>query len=120
MAQNGKDLIIAREYITHGMRARASELATEWLGPRTEREIVASLTREVTQERWTGLDAAIRQGLTDGLIDVNTWTVDARLNTMKMLFEPDATWQLVQGLIAERRFSLSGSIRVRGMMTFEI
>ena len=65
--------------ITHGMRARASELATEWLGPRTEREIEASLTREVTQERWTSLDAAIRQELTDGVIDVNTWTGDARL-----------------------------------------
>lgn len=80
-AQKGQDLIIAREYITHGMRARASELATEWLGPRTEREIEASLTREVTQERWTSLDAAIRQELTHGVIDVNTysWTGAARL-----------------------------------------
>ena len=73
------DLIIAREYITHGMRARASELATEWLGPRTEREIEASLTLEVTQERWTSLNAAIRQELKDGAIDVNTWPGDARL-----------------------------------------
>ncbi len=61
------------------MRARASELATEWLGPRTEREIEAALIREVTQERWTSLDAAIRQELKAGLIDVNTWTGDARL-----------------------------------------
>lgn len=44
---------------------------------RTEREIEASLTREVTQERWTSLDAAIRQELTHGVIDVNTWTADA-------------------------------------------
>ncbi len=61
------------------MRAWASELATEWLGPRTEREIEASLSREVTPERWTSLDAVIRQELTDGVIDVNTWTGDARL-----------------------------------------
>ena len=35
----GKDLIISQEYITRGMRERAMELATEWLGPRTELEI---------------------------------------------------------------------------------
>ncbi|EQD46974.1 hypothetical protein B1B_12548, partial [mine drainage metagenome] len=31
----GKDLIISRDYIAQGMRERAAELATEWLGPRT-------------------------------------------------------------------------------------
>jgi type IV secretory pathway VirD2 relaxase len=76
---HGQDLIIAREYITHGMRARASELATEWLGPRTQREIDASADREVTQARWTGLDVAIQKGVVDGLIDVNRPAGDDRL-----------------------------------------
>lgn len=58
---DGRDVIIARDYLAHGMRARASELATEWLGPRTEREIRASLDREVTQERWTSLDRQLRR-----------------------------------------------------------
>jgi type IV secretory pathway VirD2 relaxase len=35
----GKDLIIARHYLTDGMRLRACELSTGWLGLRTEREI---------------------------------------------------------------------------------
>src|SRR3546814_5333341 len=35
----GADLVIARDYIGRGMRARASELATRWLGPRPTREI---------------------------------------------------------------------------------
>ena len=35
----GKDLIISQAYITRGMRERAAELSTEWLGPRTELEI---------------------------------------------------------------------------------
>jgi hypothetical protein len=43
----------------HGMRARAAELATEWLGPRTAREIADSQYREVSQERFTGLDRAL-------------------------------------------------------------
>jgi type IV secretory pathway VirD2 relaxase len=66
----GRDLVIAREYISRGMRARASELATEWLGPRTEREIQEALLREVRQERWTSLDIAIRQRATDGVVDL--------------------------------------------------
>ena len=35
----GKDLIISRDCIAEGMRHRAPELATEWLGPRTALEM---------------------------------------------------------------------------------
>ena len=35
----GKDLIIAREYITHGMRERAAEIVSLDLGPRSDIEI---------------------------------------------------------------------------------
>jgi type IV secretory pathway VirD2 relaxase len=59
--QHGKDLVIARDYISHGLRARASEIATQWLGPRTEQEISQSLSKEMTQERWTSLDAALQR-----------------------------------------------------------
>ncbi|HEY6926706.1 MAG TPA: type VI secretion protein, partial [Steroidobacteraceae bacterium] len=47
--QSGRDLVISREYLSHSMRLRAVEIATEWLGPRTELEIRESLTREVQQ-----------------------------------------------------------------------
>lgn len=43
----GKDLIISQQYITQSMRERAAELATEWLGPRTELEIQSTMQREV-------------------------------------------------------------------------
>jgi type IV secretory pathway VirD2 relaxase len=66
--QTGQDLVIARDYIAHGMRQRASELATEWLGPRTEREIRDSLSREVNQERWTSLDRQLKAQLQNGTI----------------------------------------------------
>jgi type IV secretory pathway VirD2 relaxase len=57
----GKDLIIAGDYIAHGFRHRAAELATEWLGPRTELEIHQTLGREVEQERWTSLDRTLQR-----------------------------------------------------------
>ncbi|TNE82550.1 MAG: DUF3363 domain-containing protein [Gammaproteobacteria bacterium] len=66
----GRDLIISRDYIANGMRRRACELATEWLGPRTELEIQRSLQREVEQERWTGLDRTLKREAEDGLLDM--------------------------------------------------
>lgn len=64
----GKDLIISRDYIAEGMRHRAAELATEWLGPRTELEIQRAMQREVDQERWTGLDRTLQRLAVDGLV----------------------------------------------------
>jgi type IV secretory pathway VirD2 relaxase len=66
----GEDLVIAGDYIAHGMRHRAAELATRWLGPRTEREMRDSLTREVEQERWTSLDRALQQNAQGGTLDL--------------------------------------------------
>ncbi|MDI1237284.1 MAG: DUF3363 domain-containing protein [Polaromonas sp.] len=64
----GEDLVIAPDYMAHGLRQRAIEIATEWLGPRTEAEIRQSLLREVDQQRLTGLDRAlIRQADADGI-----------------------------------------------------
>ncbi len=67
----GKDLIIAGDYIAHGLRHRAAELATEWLGPRTELEIQQTLGREVEQERWTSLDRTLqREAGEDGRVRI--------------------------------------------------
>jgi type IV secretory pathway VirD2 relaxase len=57
--ERGKDLIIARDYLTRGIRERAIELVDLDLGPRTEREVAASLRIEVEQERLTSIDQAL-------------------------------------------------------------
>ena len=64
----GKDLVISHDYIAVGMRHRAAELATEWLGPRTELEIQRTMQREVDHERWTSLDRALQREAKDGLV----------------------------------------------------
>ncbi|MDR3529301.1 MAG: DUF3363 domain-containing protein [Rhodopila sp.] len=58
---DGHDLVIHREYISRGMRARAQDLATIELGPRAEHEIRAKLAGEVVEERWTQLDRTLRR-----------------------------------------------------------
>ena len=60
VTETGQDLVIARDYIGHGLRSRAEELATIELGPRQEQRIARSLEKDVEAERWTGLDAALR------------------------------------------------------------
>jgi len=59
-ADDGKDLVISRDYISHGFRQRAAERVTLELGPRSEQEIRSGLEREVEAERWTSLDGALR------------------------------------------------------------
>ena len=81
----GKDLIIAGDYIAHGFRHRAAELATEWLGPRTELEIQQTLQREVEQERWTSLDRTLqREAGGDGLVHVERLN-EPRLQRQRLL-----------------------------------
>lgn len=52
----GQNLIIAREYISHGIRERAAELVTLDLGPRTDLEIEARLRHDIGEERMTAID----------------------------------------------------------------
>lgn len=55
----GNDLIIARDYISHGLRERACELVDLDLGPRTDNAIEQRLRAEVGQERLTSIDRAL-------------------------------------------------------------
>ena len=81
----GKDLIIAGDYIAHGFRHRAAELATEWLGPRTELEIQQTLGREVDQKRWTSLDRTLqREAGEEGRVQVERFN-EPRLQRQRLL-----------------------------------
>ncbi|WP_313023933.1 relaxase/mobilization nuclease domain-containing protein [Pseudomonas lopnurensis] len=81
----GKDLIIAGDYIADGFRHRAAELATEWLGPRTELEIQQGLQREVDQERWTSLDRTLqREASEDGRVQIERFN-EPQLQRQRLL-----------------------------------
>ena len=81
----GKDLIIAGDYIADGFRHRAAELATEWLGPRTELEIQQTFQREVEQERWTSLDRTLqREAGEDGRVQIERFN-EPRLQRQRLL-----------------------------------
>ena len=66
----GKDLIIAQDYITDGVRMRAQERATLELGPETDRELRAKLKAEVSAERFTRIDRAMVAEAEDRVLDL--------------------------------------------------
>ena len=71
-ADDDRDLVISRDYIREGMRARAQELVTLELGPRSDHEIRRSLEAQIEVERWTRLDRALaREAIANGgIIDL--------------------------------------------------
>jgi type IV secretory pathway VirD2 relaxase len=66
----GKDLIIAQDYITDGVRLRAQERATLELGLETDRELRAKLQAEVSAERFTRIDRAMMGEAREGVLDL--------------------------------------------------
>ncbi|MFT8699399.1 MAG: DUF3363 domain-containing protein [Acetobacter orientalis] len=70
VTEDGADLVIARDYIREGMRARAQDLVTLELGPRTDHDIHQAVERQVNADRWTQLDRQLqRDAGEDGVID---------------------------------------------------
>ncbi|MGX9943106.1 relaxase/mobilization nuclease domain-containing protein [Bradyrhizobium denitrificans] len=70
-ADDGRDLVIDRDYIKSGMRDRAQDLITQELGPRTDLDIGRALERQIEAERWTQLDRQlVRDANAQGVIDV--------------------------------------------------
>jgi type IV secretory pathway VirD2 relaxase len=73
VADDGRDLVISRDYIKEGMRARAQDLVTQELGLRSDLDIRHALERQVEAERWTQLDRQLaRDADRHGVIDLAT------------------------------------------------
>lgn len=70
--EDGHDLIIARDYISHGIRQRANELLTLELGPEDEFEQQLKLVREVAADRFTRLDRSILKLVDQGYLVVSS------------------------------------------------
>ena len=82
-----QDLVISRDYIANGMRARASQLVTIELGPKTEIEMVRELERMTEADRWTRLDRELSRVAHDGVIDLRPPCATAK--------RPAAAWALL-------------------------
>jgi len=68
--EDGKVLNIAGDYIAQGIRGRASEIMTRWLGPQSELEVREQLQREIGAERLTKLDRDLLARSDDHVVDL--------------------------------------------------
>ena len=74
----GDDLVIAKDYMSHGFRMRARELATLELGPEIESDMTIKLGREVEAERFTRLDRALLRNTNKGFLVVSAMPPEER------------------------------------------
>lgn len=69
--ERGKDLVIAPDYLTRGLRERATALVNLDLGPRTDPEIQCSREAEIGQERFTDIDRRLVRSVDErGLVSL--------------------------------------------------
>jgi type IV secretory pathway VirD2 relaxase len=67
----GEDLVIARDYMSYGIRERARELLTLELGPEIEGDFGRKLDQEIEADRYTRLDRALLKEVQEGFLVVS-------------------------------------------------
>ena len=68
------ELIIARRYLTHGLRCRAAEIVTAELGPRSDHELSIFRSPAVNADRYTFIDRDLAHGARGGVVDISRRT----------------------------------------------
>lgn len=74
----GRDLVIAPNYLMQGLRGRASQLITDELGPRRELDILRAEQREITADRFTGIDRKLAALSRDSILVIEPAGTDAQ------------------------------------------
>jgi len=87
---NGRDLVIPRDYMGYGFRARAQEVAHERLGDLSRAEAERRIWRETQADRFTGFDRRLQQAadehrmVDDGVGGGDAWAALTRGRLRKL------------------------------------
>lgn len=111
---DGRDLVMPRAYIAHGLRARAQEAAQELLGDLSRDEAEARVWRETQANRFTQLDRRIIQAggsdrlVPDGFGRSDAWSALMRgrlryLEQVGLVRREGGAYRLSAGLEADLR-----------------
>lgn len=76
---NGKDLVIPRQYISQTLRQRAQDLVEVELGPVTQIEGRVRIAHQVTAQRYTAIDKSISDALDKGELNFQGPTPKGRV-----------------------------------------
>lgn len=106
---DGRDLVLPRDYVSHGLRGRAQELATEILGPRQEMSTHAE--QDLTADRFTAMDRTLIGATSDGRLALTDVSDAMRGDALRRLVHLEtAGWIAREGSEAWR---LPGDLRER-------
>ena len=116
----GRDLVMARDYIGHGIRARAQGLITLELGPETTLERLRKQQNEIALERLTSLDRSILARARDSIIVANLRRREL-LAELRAEFVPRATGESVHSIYVRAVNTATGNQAVlRSQDTFTL
>ena len=121
---DGKDLVISKDYLSHGMRERGSAFLTRELGLQTEPELAAKLERETALRKVTRMDRIlVREMGRNGAINLdsvrrNRPHYQKRLHTLRSMglarHQSGGTWSVDDQLdVALNAIEKSDTIAVR-------
>nr|WP_245159379.1 DUF3363 domain-containing protein [Brevundimonas intermedia] len=79
---DGRDLVFSRGYAAQGLRSRCEALATEILGPRSDR---TASTRDLTADRLTAMDDTLLRRQGDGKVNLEGLESGERANALRRL-----------------------------------
>lgn len=83
----GKKLLMTRDYISRGLRIRASQTANKKLGLRSLDDVVASLKLDITKPKKCAIDDIITKNIKEGLVNPAKIDSDALDDLPRSLIE---------------------------------
>jgi hypothetical protein len=98
---DGRDLVLPRDYVSHGLRGRAQELATEILGPRLEAG--RSSGEALTANRFTPLDRTLIGLARDGRLAMTALVGSGLVEADQTLALRRLTHLETEGLVTRER-----------------
>lgn len=99
----GKKLILTRDYISRGLRARASQVATTKLGLRNRDDVIRSLDLDVLKPGKTDLDKIILRASNENRIDLPGIYLDELQDLPKELFQRRLEFLETKDLVKKER-----------------
>ena len=98
--ENGKPLLMKRDYIAKGLRARAGQVATKKIGLRSYEEVVSSLERKICSTKKCELDNIIVKHCVNGAFDLSK--ANSQLNDLpSSLFTRRLEFLSTKGLVTK-------------------
>ena len=82
LRDDGRELVFSRGYVAQGLRSRCEALATEILGPRSDR---TASSRDLRVDRLTAMDQTLMRSMCDGKVSLEGLESAERSNAIRRL-----------------------------------